>query len=222
MWYGRCTSDQLHPTVAPEGLRERKKRELRRAIERSALRHFVENGFDATTIEQIAASVEMSPRTFFRYFPTKEDVVFTHASSALERLLAALRGYPPGRDELEMIRDGFVLVGENIEGHRRVELARARLILSHSGLRARALEMQAEWEQAIARELAVRAGLDAPDAHVQLLTTVGVAAHRIAFDRWRDGVEADLPQAIVATFALLPGMLSSRREPGAPRRGRTR
>jgi AcrR family transcriptional regulator len=195
---------------------------MRRAIERSALRQFITNGFDATTIDQIADSVEMSPRTFFRYFPTKEDVVFAHAPAALGRLLAAMRARPSSNDELELIRDGFLLVGDGIERHRFTELARARLIVGHPSLHARALEMQAEWEHAIARELASRAGLVEPDLSTQLVTTVGVSAHRVAFDRWRDGLESDLPEAIVKAFELLPELFSSRRERGGVRRGRTR
>src|ERR1700748_3060170 len=79
----------------PDGLRERKKAKTRAAIRDHALRLFRENGYQRTTVEQIAAAAEVSPSTFFRYFPTKEDVVLqddmdTRMVEALERQPASL------------------------------------------------------------------------------------------------------------------------------------
>ena len=85
-------------TITPiaRGLRERKKLKTKEAIQREALRLFQEQGYDETTIEQIAEAVEISPSTFFNYFPTKEDVVIQDPydplfiSSFLGQLLHAL------------------------------------------------------------------------------------------------------------------------------------
>src|SRR3984893_10060148 len=83
----------------PDGLRERKKAKTRAAIRDHALRLFRENGYQRTTVEQIAAAAEVSPSTFFRYFPTKEDLILqddmdTRMLEALARQPAALAPLP--------------------------------------------------------------------------------------------------------------------------------
>src|SRR5689334_13716823 len=75
------------------GLRERKKAKTRAAIQEHALRLFRKQGYEETTVEQIADAAEVSPSTFFRYFPTKEDVVLYDAFDPL--LIEAFRAQPP-------------------------------------------------------------------------------------------------------------------------------
>ena len=85
------------PTVSqvrPEGLRERKKARTRAALREHALRLFREQGYQRTTVEQIAAAAEVSPSTFFRYFPTKEDLVLQDDMDT--RLVEAFERQPPG------------------------------------------------------------------------------------------------------------------------------
>ena len=79
------------------GLRERKKLRTRRAIAGAALRLFAERGYEETTISDIAAAAEVSPRTFFSYFPSKEDVVFAEMDERLADVRAGLAERPPAR-----------------------------------------------------------------------------------------------------------------------------
>lgn len=78
------------------GLRERKKRRTRRTIAGAALRLFDERGYEETTISDIAAAAEISPRTFFSYFPSKDDVVFAEIDEHLAEVRAGLVERPPG------------------------------------------------------------------------------------------------------------------------------
>jgi AcrR family transcriptional regulator len=86
------------------GLRERKKLRTRRAIAGAALRLFAERGFDETTISDIAAAADVSPRTFFSYFPSKDDVVFAEMDERLADVRAGLAERPSGETPLGTFR----------------------------------------------------------------------------------------------------------------------
>src|ERR1700728_4989433 len=86
----------------PDGLRERKKARTRASLREHALRLFREKGYQATTVEQIAAAAEVSPSTFFRYFPTKEDLVLQDDMDT--RMFAALEQQPPGLSPIAAVR----------------------------------------------------------------------------------------------------------------------
>lgn len=83
--------------------RERKAAETRSAILHAAQQLFTRNGFDETTVEQIAEAADIAPRTFFRYFPTKEAVLYAELDVAREELLMALEERPADEDVLESI-----------------------------------------------------------------------------------------------------------------------
>src|SRR6476620_1763051 len=84
------------------GLRERKKAKTRAAIQEHALRLFQEQGYDATTVEQIAEAAEVSPSTFFRYFPTKEDVVLYDDLDPV--FIAVFEAQPPELTPIQAMR----------------------------------------------------------------------------------------------------------------------
>jgi AcrR family transcriptional regulator len=88
----------------PEGLRSRKKARTRVAIEEVALALFAEQGFEATTVEQISERAEISTATFFRYFPTKADVVLCQQDAQLPRLREAILERPAEENDLMVAR----------------------------------------------------------------------------------------------------------------------
>ena len=84
------------------GLRERKKARTRASLREHALRLFRLQGYQATTVEQIAAAAEVSPSTFFRYFPTKEDLVLQDDMDV--RMIEAFQQQPPGLSVIAAVR----------------------------------------------------------------------------------------------------------------------
>jgi AcrR family transcriptional regulator len=87
------------------GLRERKKQKTRETIISVALTLFAQQGYERTTIAEIAAAAEVSPRTIFAYFPSKEDILFCDLPGIQERLARALRERPEGATALDALRD---------------------------------------------------------------------------------------------------------------------
>ena len=95
------------------GLRERKKRDRRRRIEDVAIDLFVRQGFDATTIEQIAAAADIAPRTFFSYFATKDDLVLADYTDRLDRILAELERRPDHEPAWDALSASFAAVASD-------------------------------------------------------------------------------------------------------------
>jgi AcrR family transcriptional regulator len=137
-------------------LRERKKARLRVELTRAAVELFQEQGFDATTVEQIAARAETSPSTFFRYFGTKEDVLFGDTPERLATLrteLAAARGQGRALDALQEALIHQIVSFTNFADD---ELGAdcAELWFSEPGPRRRYVEIVLEWEHVISAFLA--------------------------------------------------------------------
>lgn len=122
------------------GLRERKKRQTRRALADAALRLFAEQGYEQTTIAQIAAAAEVSPRTFFSYFPTKEDVLFGDTDERIDLVREAIADTPPGSSATDVLHDAITRIFASPTGMFGADRATlVRLVLEHPELRAKAL-----------------------------------------------------------------------------------
>ncbi|GAA3968749.1 TetR family transcriptional regulator [Actinomadura viridis] len=148
------------------GLRERKKRRTRAALATAALRLFAERGYEETTIADIAAAAEVSPRTFFSYFPSKEDVVFAEVDDRLEEVAEKLAHREPRESAWQTIRRGVIGVMEAlVSEHGEYGAVQVRLILERPALRARALERLTDTQEEIrARLRALCPDLDEIDA----------------------------------------------------------
>ncbi len=164
---GRIKGMSTHDADQP-GLRERKKARTRASIREHALRLFREQGYAATRVEQIAEAAEVSPATFYRYFPTKEDVVLQDDMDVLT--LEALEAQPAGLSPLAAVRGAVVsaLAGFTQEERERFKQT-TELTMAVPEIRARALDEFARTIDVIAAVLARRAGRKADDAAVRAL-----------------------------------------------------
>ena len=158
------------------GLRERKKARTRASIREHALRLFREQGYDETTVEQIADAAEVSPSTFFRYFPTKEDVVLQDDMDLL--WLEVYRAQPPGLGPLAAMRASVRTAFDALGAADLGELREAMdLAMTVPAVRARMLEELSRTMQIIAEAVADRSGKSASDFEVRALAgaVVGIA-----------------------------------------------
>jgi AcrR family transcriptional regulator len=166
------------------GLRERKKRQTRERIRACAIRLFLERGYQATTVAEIAAAADVSHMTFFRYFPTKQDVVDLEDNP---EELAELIKSRPARESALVAAHQATLELVDRTGHagradRKALLDVARLIMGNAPLRAWLWEKHRIRERAIAEALAARSGGSAAEFRAVAAASVAVAG--TAFASW--------------------------------------
>lgn len=159
--------------VEPTGLRERKKQRTRESIATAALELFGERGYQATTVADIAGAADVSERTVFTYFPTKEDILFSDLADFRERLSETLAERPSGASALDTLRDFVVENLSSIDESSRLRweiVSHDEHLLSHQ--RARHVELG----DTIAAAVAVELGEGADDFRLQLVTAAVIAA----------------------------------------------
>ena len=167
------------------GLRERKKQKTRWAIQEHALRLFAQQGYEATTVEQIAEAAEISPSTFFRYFKTKEDVVIQDRYDDL--IVAAIEATPPEVGPFETLRQALVeSIGELGAAEEEQILLRMRLTFSVPSLRARSWSNLMTSTDAFAPPLARRLGRQPDDVGVRAFVAAFMAATGLAVITWSE------------------------------------
>ena len=159
------------PAMDKPGLRERKKAKTRATIQEHALRLFREQGYDATTVEQIAEAAEVSPSTFFRYFGSKEEVVIYDALDPI--LIEAWRRQPAELGPIPAIRAAMKEVFGALSPEEMAELRlRGQLVYGIPELRLAMIDDLVRTAEMMTAEVAARTGLPADDFQVR----VGVGA----------------------------------------------
>lgn len=163
------------------GLRERKKRQTRETIVRAALALFEERGFDQVTVADIAAAADIAPRTFFAYFPTKEDVVFSSMPDDLGGLSEHLRGRPDGVSAVDALRDWIVDLLAEHDHRDPQEMCRRRIVKASPALEAHRAAKMTQFE-ALIREGVARDLGEQPDDLRPRLVAAAATATLVALD----------------------------------------
>jgi AcrR family transcriptional regulator len=183
----------LTPPQRPSGqlgLRERKKLKTRELIQREAMRLFVKRGYDETTIEDIAEAAEISPSTFFNYFPSKEDVVLY---DRYDPILASILVDRPADEPFSVsLRAALAPMGDLFERDREILLARARLWMEVPALQARLWSEIQKAQTLMCSIVAQRSGRPADDFEIRVVVMVVVVAAFEAMYEWvRHGGRSD-------------------------------
>jgi MFS transporter, DHA2 family, multidrug resistance protein len=198
-------TDSRTSPVGP-GLRERKKARTRATIQACALRLFREQGYDATTIEQIIAAADVSETTFFRYFPTKEDVVLHDDYDPA--LIEAFQAQPPQVAPVPALRAAFAAAFAGLTPQQRAEQnERIALTLTVPRLRAAMLDQISQAMQLLASAMAERVGRRPDDFTVRTVVGAIVGAATAVSAAVTEDPDADIPALIDQAIAQLePGL----------------
>jgi AcrR family transcriptional regulator len=194
------------------GLRERKKTATRLALHTAALELVAEHGLDGVSVEAIAERAEVSPRTFFNYFPAKDDAVLGLDPGAEQHQVEAFLARPAGESPLEALRAVARAQAADMAGETDLWPLRLRVIEAHPPLLARLAAVFGRSERALAAAIAERTGAGVDDLHPQLLAGVSGVAMRTALHRWfATGFTASLPDLVDEAWAALAAGLPAPR-----------
>ena len=165
-----------------EGLRERKRRQTRKAIAETGLRLFLKNGYDETTLDEIAATVDIARRTFFSYFESKEELVLTGADTGFsEALLTAFSGVSPKMAPFEAVRAELPRLASQFDS--KYSIAIEDLMRSSEALRRRRQDVWVILEQNLFEGLRA-VWSDERETALRIVAMVGIGVMRVTLDKW--------------------------------------
>jgi AcrR family transcriptional regulator len=189
-------------TAAAPGLRERKRQQTRERLTQVAMALFLERGFEATTLDDIAAAADISRRGFFHYFASKEDVVFAWQEDSTAALIAAVAARPASESMLAAAENAMSAMVRQLKPGEAI--AMARLKRDNSALQARDQVKYEKLERALAEALGKRAGHKAEKLQARLVAMMTTGAMRIGAEFWAADGGCEKPEVLVKrTFAAI-------------------
>jgi AcrR family transcriptional regulator len=186
-------------------LRERNRQRTRGDITEAALALFERHGYEATTVEQIARAAGVSSATLFRYFPSKEDILFAHEDTVAQALVAKIAARPDRSLTVAALAEPVAGYALDLMDERLPRLT--HLVMTNRSLEPRSLRMRFAWEQALARQLAAEDGVPAPAMRHTLLAAVVVSCLSTALRYWdKSSASGSLPGLVRQAFEECGGM----------------
>jgi AcrR family transcriptional regulator len=202
------------------GLRERKKQRTRETIAHAARELFAQRGYHATTLPDIAQAADVSTRTIFAYFPSKEDILFSDFAVMKQALAQALAERPDGQDTLETVRR-FILSSHEMKKSELDEQV-GRCVENDETLRSHLRARIAQLEELIAAEIAKDIGAPKDDLRPHVvaasLTAAFIVLNERDDSRAKPKSAADIAAQIDPIITFLRGGLEALKEPSAARR----
>lgn len=188
------------------GLRQRKRQETRERLARAAMALFLERGFEATTIDDIAAAADVSRRSFFHYFASKEDVVAAWQEGAAAALVAEIIARPAGESMLTAAENAIAGAIKRIDPAEAA--AMSRLKRDNPALQARDQLKYEKLERALAEGLALRARTKPDRLKARLVAMIATGAMRVGGESWIGEGARERPEVFVKrTFDAIRGIL---------------
>jgi AcrR family transcriptional regulator len=176
-----------HVTDVGRSTRHERLARTREGLIEAALQLFADNGFDETTTDQIAAKAGVSPRTFFRHFPTKESVLFSGEYDFMRLFAGALMAQDPDLPDFEAICRTLVVLAPRVDPLRERVRLYELAIASSMLLRGREQATLEDNITVMAEAIAERRGLDQPDEACEILSSLSGLALRRALQAWLTG-----------------------------------
>lgn len=207
---GDAVAERALAADATVGLRERKKAMTRLALEDAALELFTLKGFDHTTVDEIAEACNVSRRTFFRYFASKEEIFSGDKDVHDTEMFDLIAARPADEPALESLRATLITLVADLEADRHRMVAKVRIINETPSLRSAGLEHEQSSIDLVVEALARRSAEPVSDEdrfRLRLVVQAAIGAMRAAIDRWvATGAEEDLGDvALEALDALAAG-----------------
>jgi AcrR family transcriptional regulator len=194
----------------PEPLVDRRRRLVRADIGRVAVNLFAERGFDAVTVDDIAAAAGISQRTFFRYFATKDEVVLDYERRLHERLVVAVAERPAAEGPVTALRNAYLATSQVAPEDREHVVRLGRILAAAPGLQATAHGTRTTSNDDLVELIAARMGAPAGDARPRAVVAAMAAVAATEWAAWVEGGGAGDPaERIGAALALIESGLSA-------------